>query len=105
MKAILNSIQVEDFHVTSKYLSMEKIVKQDALNFFNEAFNAAVPIVNAYFANFYYDVQEDIWQAFKIQKIELNYFDQYLQLGTNPIFIPPPKQALIKSLEEKHVFL
>jgi len=61
VKAILNSVQVEDFHVTSKYLSMDKIVKQDALNFFNEAFNAAVSIINAYFANFYYEVQEDIW--------------------------------------------
>jgi hypothetical protein len=89
VKAILNTIQVDDFSINSKYIPMDKIVKADSIKFFNDAFNAAVPIFNVIYSGFYYEVPANIWKTFKLSEITLNYFDQYIQVGTTPIFVPP----------------
>lgn len=90
VEPILNSVQVDNLIINSKYLSKD-LDLNEAKKFFNQAFTAAVPIFNVIYSNYNYEVPQDLWKYFKLSELTLTYFDQYLQVGATPVFTPPTK--------------
>lgn len=103
--AILNNIEVDKIVIRSKHLEEKKLDISMMKYFFNLAFNAAIPFFNIFFGGFTYEVPEQIWNVFKVADLSLTYYDQYIQFGASPVFIPPHDRDVTKLMEESVRFL